>query len=107
MDFLYSFSLLTSLVAGCAGVLLGVLALLMRAPGRPLVRAGLSAVVLAALGLLTSVTVHWHWGHGPASAEPMGVARFMASHTAFLVTGTIITVGLVLVLYARRRGVAA
>jgi len=107
MDFLYSSSLTISMVAGCAGVLVGVLALLQRTRGSLLVRAGLLAIALAALGLLTSVAVHWHWGHGPTSPEPMGVARFIGSHTAFLVASIILVVGLAVVLYARRRERAA
>jgi len=107
MDFLYSSSLTISMVAGCAGVLVGVLALLQHARGSLLVRAGLLAITLAALGLSTSVAVHWHWGHGPTSPEPMGVARFIGSHTAFLVASIILVVGLAVVLYARRRERAA
>ena len=107
MDFLYSCSLLVSLAAGSASLLIGIVAVLSRRANLLFIRAGLSAVALALIGLAVSVKVHWRWGHGPASAEPMGVARFFGSHTAFLVAGLIMIVGLVLVLYARRRRFAA
>lgn len=107
MDFFYSCAQLISLIAGSAGVLMGIFALLRRGPGPSLTRAGLSALALAVLSLVISVLVHWHWGHGTASAEPMDVARLLGSHTAFPVAAVVIVVGLVVVLYARRRRRAA
>ena len=103
MDLLYSVSLLVSLIMGGAGTLLGLIALQGRWPRRTLIRAGLAAVALGALGLLVSVTVHWHWGHGPASPEPMNSAQFIDAHAAFPVAGAIIVAGLVLLLSAKRR----
>ena len=102
----YSYSLLISLISGCAGVLIGVLTMVRRGSRSRLIRLGLPAVVLAALSLVISI-VHWRWGHGPPSAEPMGIVRFAGSHTGFLAASVVIVVGLVLVLYARRRGLAA
>lgn len=102
MDTLYSCSLLIALIAGCAGILLGIFALA-RSSSRLLFRAGCSAIGLGALGLATSAATHRHWGHGPTSVEPMDIARFIASHPAFLVAGAIILVGLMVLLYARRR----
>lgn len=103
MDFIYSSSLLISLLAGSAGALIGVLALLGSKAGRSLIGAGLSAVALALLALVISVVVHWQWGHGPTSASPMNAADFVGAHTAFLVSGVIIVVGLVVLLYVRQR----
>jgi hypothetical protein len=102
MDFLYSCSLLISLIAGSAAVLIGMLAILRGGPGSSFIRAGLSAVALAAFGLLVSIVVHWRSGHGPTSAEPMGVALFAGSHTGFLVASIIVVVGLATVLCAKR-----
>jgi hypothetical protein len=107
MDFLYSCSLLISLVAGSAAVLIGIFAMLRIWPLAPLIRTGLLAVALAVLGLAISVAVHWRFGHSSTSAEPMGVARFVGSHPAFLMASIIVVVGLVVVLYARRRRIAA
>ena len=107
MDFLYSCSLLISLVAGSAAVLTGMLAILRRGPGSSLIRAGLSAAALAAFGLVVSVAVHWRWGHGPTSAEPMALTRLVGSHTGFLLAVIIIVVGLATVLYARKRRATA
>ena len=103
MDFLHSYSLLISLVTGAASILLGVLAILRPSPGSRLIRMGLSAVVLATVSLVVSVLVHRHWGHGPASAEPMDIVRFVVSHNGFLAAGAVIVVGLALALHARRR----
>ena|SRR5688572_10125517 len=105
MDFIYSCSLFVSLVAGSLAVLIGVLAIVRNGPS--LIRAGLSAVSLSTLALAISVVVHWRWGHGPASAEPMGVARFLGSHTAFAAAFGVTAVGLVVILYARRRRLSA
>lgn len=102
MDHLYSYSLLIALVAGGAGVLFGAFALV-SSNSKLLFRAGLSAVAVGSLGLLISVVAHRHLGHGPASVEPMGTTRFLASHPAFPLTGVIIVVGLVVILCAWRR----
>ena len=102
MDILYSCSLLIALLAGGVAVLLGILAVLRIGPDWLRV-AGMSAVALAVLGLVTSVAVHRHWGHGPASAEPMDAARFVSSHPGFLVASIVIVAGLVVLGYARRR----
>ena len=103
MDFLYSYSLLISLITGAVSIPLGALAILRRGPGSRLIRLGLSAVALATISLAISVVVHRHWGHGPASVEPMDVVRFVGSHTGFLAASIVIAVGLALTLYARRR----
>jgi hypothetical protein len=102
MDFLYSYSLLISLITGAASIPLGIFAMLRRSPGPRLIRLGLSAVVLATISLVISVVVHRHWGHGPASVEPMDVVRFVVSHTGFLAASIVIAIGLALVLYARQ-----
>ena len=107
MDFLYSCSLLISLVGGSAAMLIGILAMVWREAGLSLIRAGLPAVALAALGLVVSVAVHWHWGHGPTSVEPMDVALFVDSHVAFQAAAIIMVLGLILVLCTRRRRLAA
>ena len=107
MDFLYSSSLLISMVAGSAAVLIGMLAIFREGAGSSLIRAGLSAVAVAAFGLVVSVAVHWRWGHGPTSAEPMPLARFVGSHTGFLLAIIIIVVGLATLLYARKRRATA
>lgn len=85
-------------------MLIGIVALLGRGLGSTLIVAGLSAVVLAAFGLVISMVVHWRWGHGPTSTEPMDLPQFVGFHTAFLVAGVVIVIGLVVLLYARRRG---
>ena len=103
VDFIYSISLLVSLMAGSVGVLIGLLATGRRGSGARIIRACLSAIAVALLGLVISVVVHWHRGHGPDSPEPMGVARFASSHAAFLVAIVLIGVGLSLVLFAKRR----
>lgn len=103
MDFLYSHSLLISLITGAASILLGIPATLGRSPGSRLIRLGLSAAVLATVSLVISIVVHRHWGHGPASVEPMDVVRFVSSHIGFLSATVVIAVGLALALYARRR----
>lgn len=107
MDLLYSYTLLISVILGGVSVLIGGIAMLGHGSGRNLVRLGLSAVAFAVLSLATSVAVHRHWGHGPTSAEPMGFARFAGSHAGFLVASVIIGLGVILMLYARRRGHAA
>jgi drug/metabolite transporter (DMT)-like permease len=83
-------------------LLLGILALIRSGSGLSS-NAGFAAIALAALGLATSVVTHRRWGHGPESTEPMSTASFAAGHPAFLVAGSIIVVGLVMVSYARRR----
>lgn len=103
MDFLYSYSLLISLVSGAASIPLGVLAMLRPGPGSHLIRLGLSAVVLATISLVISIVVHRHWGHGPTSVEPMDVVRFVGSHTGFLAASIVVFIGWTLVLYAGRR----
>lgn len=105
MDFLHSHSLLISLSIGIASILLGISAMIRRNPGRRLIRLGLSAAVLATISLVISIVVHRHWGHGPASAQPMDVVRFVGSHTGFLSASVVIAVGLTLTFYARRRRV--
>ena len=103
MDFLYSSSLLIALVAGSAGVLTGLLALFDIGSRGFLIRAGLSASTLAVFSLVISVGVHWQWGHGASSAEPMHTSQFVESHPAFLVTGGIIALALVALLFVRHR----
>lgn len=103
MHFLYSHSLLISLIAGVASILLGISAMLGRNPGSRLIRLSISAAVLAAISLVISIVAHRHWGHGPASAEPMDIVRFVGSHIGFLSASAVIIVGLALALYARRR----
>ena len=103
MDLLYSSSLFISLVAGSTAVLIGVLALPGTGLARSLIGAGFWAVALAVLSLLTSVVVHRNWGHGPASAAPMDGAQFVGNHTAFLVAGAIVVIGLMVLFWARRR----
>lgn len=103
MDFLYSYSLLISLITGASSIPLGALAILRPSPGSRLIRLGLSAVVLATISLVISIVVHRHWGHGPASIEPMDVVRFVGSHTGFLAASIVIVIGWALVLHARRR----
>ncbi len=103
MDGVYSSSLLVALMAGVAALLLGVAGL--RKPGGwwPSPRLTMGVVLLAAASLLTSVAVHWTWGHGRSSPEPMGVGPFLENHLAFLWTGLMIVGGLVLALRARGR----
>lgn len=102
MDLIYSGSLLISLVAGGLGLAVGLLVTI----GQPrpfFLRAGL-AIVSAALACLgISVGVHWFWGHGAGSLEPMGTAAFSSSHPAFGVGALLAAAGLTLVLRARRR----
>ena len=66
--------------------------------------AATGALVLGAASLVVSVGVHWRWGHGSASAEPMSAARFVGEHPAFLVAGFVLVVGITLVGRAARRG---
>lgn len=107
MDLLYSYSLLMSMIFGGVSVLIGAIAALRQGSGQRLVRLGSSAVAVALLSLVVSIVVHRHWGHGPTSAEPMELARFVGSHAGFLAASAIIGLGVVLILYARRRGRAA
>lgn len=103
MDLIYAASLILALVAGSAGIVLGLLA--MRAhTRRPWhVRAGWAALAVAAMSLATSVTVHWRWGHSPATVAPQDFARLVDAHEAFPVSAFLIAVGAVVVLAAMRR----
>ena len=103
MDFLYSAALLISLIAGCTGLLLGLTVIVSARSRSVLSSAALFSVRLATICLAVSVLVHWFWGHGPASPEPMTLNSFVDAHPAFLVAGTAIGIGLMLTIYARRK----
>lgn len=107
MDQLYSWALLVALVAGAAGILLGALPLLGRtskaSPEGRTGRVALGLVLLGGVSLAISVGVHGRWGHGPASAEPMDIARFATAHPAFFVAGFVLIGALGVIGYARKR----
>ena len=96
MDTVYSSTLLVSLVLGGVAVLLGLYARFRSAPSSPAGRLARGAVLFATLSLVVSVVVHWIWGHGPSSLEPMTAGPFIQNHAAFLVSGLLVTVGWVL-----------
>ena len=100
MDLLYSMALLLALLAGGLGLLLGTWAR-RRAPRRA-GRAARVVLGVAGLSLAVSVGVHAWWGHGPASAEPMDMAKFVAVHPAFLVAGGLVVLGLAVLAIGRR-----
>lgn len=105
MDLLYSLSLLLALIGGGIGGALAAWSWAKGARGASLRRWATAMLGCAGLSLLVSVGVHAYWGHGPASAEPMGAATFMAIHPSFVVAGGILLLGLGMMLAARKRQV--
>lgn len=94
MDSLYSWTLLIALVTAVAGTSTAIVALFRKAAaGRTWTRAASAILALAALSLLVSLSVHWRWGHGATSDEPMDVPAFAAAHPAFFVAGGLVIVG--------------
>lgn len=96
MDRLHSLSLLVALLAAGVGAVAGVVALGTRIRGRESPRPSVTAGVGAALGFasgLVSFLVHRRFGHGPASATPLGLAELVARHPAYLVVLATAAVG--------------
>ncbi|HUP24197.1 MAG TPA: hypothetical protein VNB06_14795 [Thermoanaerobaculia bacterium] len=118
MDALYSFSLLLSLAASGAAVVWGIVRLVGRR-GSPRgageetrqVRSASARSRALAWGLVTcaaaavtvSVLVHARWGHGPASAEPMGSAELVQAHPAFLCAGAMVVLAAALTQLGSKR----
>ena len=103
MDTLYSLSLLVSLLAGGAGLVLSALTAVSSRPLPWKIRHCLLVTLVGIAALAVSVSVHRFWGHGPASAEPMAGQQFLGEHTAFVVSGAVLAAGLVMVWIARYR----
>lgn len=93
MDLLYSSTLLLSLIAGGAAILLS----LVRWP-----RVAGFLTMIGTLSLVVSVAVHWIWGHGQSSPEPMTIGSFVANHMAFVWTGVVVLSAFLLTLRAGR-----
>ena len=108
MDLLYPVSLAVALVAGTVGAAIAALKLCISHEGvqpRGLrswvasTRVAVAALVLGAVSLVVSTVVHLRWGHGPGSAEPMEMRRFLSEHEAFGVAALILATGFVVAAY--------
>ena len=115
MDLLYSVSLMVALVAGAVGASVAAFTLWrpdVSASPKGLrrrvssIRVAVGALALGALSLVISAAVHRWWGHGPASAAPMDVARFIFEHEAFVVVAVVLVIGFALAAHAARRRTA-
>lgn len=87
MDFIYSLMLLIALIAGGLGALPLVLLMVQPKPMyRVLLRTSRLALICGAVSLvfgLLSALVHFSFGHGPGSSEPMQVPHFLWHHKSY------------------------
>ena len=89
MDALYSTTLLFALIAGGAGAV-NLVRLVIAKPRRAaLARISLGCGVLSLAAGLVSLGVHFLFGHGPNSPEPMRALSFLAHHRAFWAVGVL------------------
>jgi hypothetical protein len=116
VDALYTISLLVSLAAGSVSLVLGLYALFTLGgapskgsahPSAPKafrsVRIATDLFALGGVSGLTSLLVHWFWGHGKNTVAPMTVNELIRAHPSFLVAGLLVAAGAILVLAARAR----
>jgi len=101
MDALYSATLLAALTSAMIGAVSGALALWR--PEAPWRRMASWSINLALLFGAVSFTVHLHFGHGPASPEPMDMVRFLRIHPAYGVVLLLSLFGIGAALCSRRR----
>lgn len=89
MDPLYTTTLLISLLTSGGALLLGVVGTLSRVSRPGLDATGRILAWIATISLAVSIGVHWPFGHGAGSPEPMGPARFGSEHPAFLLAAVL------------------